>query len=114
MQVNARQLNWSEARAECKRRNMDLVSAETAEEHQCVVSLIQAAGLSATPFLHGLNGVGQKRFSRWLNGAPLTFNAWTNAIEPVNVNENCATYLYVFCEYQKRSFYYFQFSKFFY
>jgi Lectin C-type domain len=95
MQVNARQLNWSEARAECKRRNMDLVSAETAEEHQCVVSLIQAAGLSATPFLHGLNGVGQKRFSRWLNGAPLTFNAWTNAIEPVDTRENCATYLYV-------------------
>ncbi|XP_059474426.1 macrophage mannose receptor 1-like isoform X2 [Neocloeon triangulifer] len=74
--ISADSQTYDNAKLQCKANGMEIASAETPERNFCIQRLILAAGLHGTYMFSGLTKIGETNYTKWANGAPLTYLDW--------------------------------------
>ncbi|XP_065336762.1 macrophage mannose receptor 1-like [Cloeon dipterum] len=76
VEISSTKLSFDDARAECQRKKMDLVSLETRDQNTCFQKQLTMLGLAREPVYIGLTMTGNTNYTTWVNAKPLLYLDW--------------------------------------
>ncbi|XP_065335607.1 macrophage mannose receptor 1-like isoform X1 [Cloeon dipterum] len=88
-EVFAEQVDYATSKLRCKSKGMAIANMETVTENICVQRAILKKGVYDNWVYTGLNKIGQTNYTKWENGAPLTYRSFPPGEPSGFASEDC-------------------------